>query len=1047
MTNVRDRCGSAPTRLGRSLAFMGALALMACVEDIDTQPPLGERVQALFDPSLRILPTPTDLAKSAETGLLEVPVADAETRPAQAALDRYLNTLDGYPVSSTASFCLSGAVDPATLRTALKVLALPREASGAPVDVSDEVRVGEPAASAACPVLGQTACDPSASATSCADGERCVALSSADAKLGRCAKSGFRVSITPTEPWERATSYALLLGDGVRDLQGQPVIRASSFEIVAGGSPLCVLDAADQACTYNYSALIETAVEDQLRAEQPDLTGEAFDEALRTRVLASASQLERLRQATRQLLQAGATVSLEPEDVLLAWSFSTTSQAEAVFDPALGVIPGPANDLLLGPDGTVNIPPSAGESADESRLREGLNTLEGFSTTATHFTTFLGDLNDETVKSGENLVLLRLGADPGLVVPPPVFRYDAANKAVTMTPAAPLREETQYAVLLLSRRKFTSTTGGGETLTEESGGGLADTNGRRVIPSPTFALARSPGPLVDDAGKSQVSVLSDAQASALEPLRAAYDRLFTGVEALGLAREDIVLVWTFTTQPITAPLVGLRALTYAKLGAIEAAAGASGPALLTVDASRTVAPEACHSTDPRATCWPTPTPPEAIATFVAGAAFTSWNALDPASGLLDPDREGTAAPRSEPIPLYVAIPKPPPCLPDDTCAPFLPGFSCTTGEEPKVCRPTSGWPVVVFQHGLRASRGQWFAVADTLARFGLASVAFDVVYHGTRSACSVDEQCANPLAEGPAAFCDPSGAPRRCCVGEGDAKVCGPQFLRLDENGIPLASGVKFLDAANPFALKSNMLQHVIDSVALLRALSLDAEAGLLGPDGVTPLGLDLDETRVHFAGHSLGAILGAPVMAIDPLNQGDGPKRAFFNVAGAPVVRIFQDTQYPEFQTIVAGLLSALGVEPGSLEALRLFHVLQWVVDPVDPANFAPYVNGRRLPNALAAGSEVPAKDLLVQIATNDLVIPGARQAALAGWLGADVSKSSFDTLNHVFLLVPRTEAPAPDPAGLRAAAQLQMATFLATGAVCTPDVTAGTCSLEGSN
>lgn len=163
--------------------------------------------------------------------------------------------------------------------------------------------------------------------------------------------------------------------------------------------------------------------------------------------------------------------------------------------------------------------------------------------------------------------------------------------------------------------------------------------------------------------------------------------------------------------------------------------------------------------------------------------------------------------------------------------------------------------------------------------------------------------------------------------------------------------------------------------------------------------------------------------------------------------MRIFEQTQYPDFQAVVANLLEALGVEPGSLDALRLFHILQWVVDPVDPANFAAYVKDRQLPDALSPGQDVPAKQLLFQLATGDVVIPGTLQAALADWMGADVSQSSFESVNHIFLLRPRTETPAADPAGLQAAAQIQMGTFLTTGAVCTPDVQLGSCEVGGSN
>src|SRR5262249_47495541 len=78
--------------------------------------------------------------------------------------------------------------------------------------------------------------------------------------------------------------------------------------------------------------------------------------------------------------------TLKRSDIAVVWTFTITSQAEVTFDPANSVIPFP-NDLLFvdqtngTTDGGLHIPvpPDAGAL---TQLYTGLNTLDGFSTTA-----------------------------------------------------------------------------------------------------------------------------------------------------------------------------------------------------------------------------------------------------------------------------------------------------------------------------------------------------------------------------------------------------------------------------------------------------------------------------------------------------------------------------------------------------------------------------------------------------------------------------------------------------------------------------------------
>jgi len=47
-----------------------------------------------------------------------------------------------------------------------------------------------------------------------------------------------------------------------------------------------------------------------------------------------------------------------------------------------------------------------------------------------------------------------------------------------------------------------------------------------------------------------------------------------------------------------------------------------------------------------------------------------------------------------------------------------------------VVMPTSGWPIVMFQHGITQDRTNLIAIADSLASAGFASIAIDLPTHG-----------------------------------------------------------------------------------------------------------------------------------------------------------------------------------------------------------------------------------------------------------------------------------------------------------------------------
>ncbi len=107
-------------------ALACALAWGCGAEELPQQP-YEPAVRAVWDPSSGVVPTPTDLLRDPATGQLGLPIDDV-TSPADREFRGYLNSLDGWPVTSTVSIPVSGPVDDVTLAG---TVVLARESDGA----------------------------------------------------------------------------------------------------------------------------------------------------------------------------------------------------------------------------------------------------------------------------------------------------------------------------------------------------------------------------------------------------------------------------------------------------------------------------------------------------------------------------------------------------------------------------------------------------------------------------------------------------------------------------------------------------------------------------------------------------------------------------------------------------------------------------------------------------------------------------------------------------------------------------------------------------
>jgi len=239
--------------------------------------------------------------------------------------------------------------------------------------------------------------------------------------------------------------------------------------------------------------------------------------------------------------------------------------------------------------------------------------------------------------------------------------------------------------------------------------------------------------------------------------------------------------------------------------------------------------EAGHP-EPADTGWPH----DAIGVVIQGA-FTAPELRRPWNNTPEPD-DGTfewvagkalAQPDAVAIPVTIILPKTPP--------------------------PATGYPVVVFSHGTPTNRQFVMTFANELARAGVAVVAMDGLYHGTRHSSGKDLANTFPGSYvGPDGFSDRSDTPS--------------STIDLSAS---LQSAPRYRANLWQYAIEWCQLRRLITNPALDLSIAADQYA-----DDTT---LRFDATRVGWLGTSFGAFTGAALLAVEPgfraffLNVGNG--------------------------------------------------------------------------------------------------------------------------------------------------------------------------------
>jgi hypothetical protein len=339
-------------------------------------------------------------------------------------------------------------------------------------------------------------------------------------------------------------------------------------------------------------------------------------------------------------------------------------------------------------------------------------------------------------------------------------------------------------------------------------------------------------------------------------------------------------------------------------------------------------------------------------------------------------------------------------------------------------QPAGGWPVAIFGHGFTDSKnGAPWAVAGSLARAGIATIAINVVGHGFGA---LGMYSVNRV-----------GAP---------AVVLPAGGRGIDQDGNGRIDSTEGVNAASPQTLvgsRDGLRQTTIDLMQLVKVL----EAGVdVDGDGTA----DLSTSRIYYSGQSFGGIYGVPLLGLEPDIRAGVP-----NVPGGPIIEIarlspsfrplvgialitrrpslYNATPNPPFYTSfvenmpLRGLPTVTDTVPGASEIQEVLDRNEWAQQAANPAAYAPFLT----------------RPVIFQFARGDMTVPNPTTSAILRACGCANRATLYRndlayTLNpatpknpHTFL----TNIAVPSVALYAFEAQAQIAAFFASDGAVTID------------
>jgi len=696
-------------------------------------------------------------------------------------------------------------------------------------------------------------------------------------------------------------------------------------------------------------------------------------------------------------------------------STATLSANRALFAPNQGILPYP-HDAYFTPtpgvasDGTLNVPSSAFFPAT-LRLPSGVtepvvNALDGFSTQAPIKLRFSTPINLTTSAAGIRLIEVHVDPATKATIAFPTTASPVRRVLVEgvdyMVENAPNIDDGDTLVQLVPLRPLLANNDApGATRPRDIGylvlvtNALRATNGAAIDADADYATIKTAA--LANPPNGNCASITDARLNALCNLARAH---FGAAGAAGVSPASVVVSASFTTQSVDTVLRVISATVAASpppatsvLPVPATNTGvvvAGGPGLANLHfgtitlpyyLSPPVAPPAGTGTEPITQWWRAANPPPA------------------AAGLADPKGEFNltrfnpvpAARTQLTVPMLVGIPRAP------------------------AVKPTAGWPVVIYQHGITEDRGTLALIADAAAAAGFVIVGIDLPLHGIMPSDPLYALSpTNPAYAGtlPASF----------RVGEPTFNVdyVNNTTTAPGPDGIPDASGQHFINLASLLTARDNLRQGAANLIALTRAVpTLDLDGN--------PATVDIDPTRIHFFGWSLGGIIGS---AYAGTPGAASIKSVSLFAAGCGIMETLR--QSPGYSPVLNNGLAAAGFPPGTSIYWEFVHAAQAATESGDGCNYA--ANWSTKPTLMQMIQGTPGNTAR----PTDQAVPNSSTLRLANILGLPTITATLTNPTGARALTRFTEgghgtialpSPAPQTLASYIEARTQLAQFLGSG------------------
>jgi hypothetical protein len=571
------------------------------------------------------------------------------------------------------------------------------------------------------------------------------------------------------------------------------------------------------------------------------------------------------------------------------------------------------------------------------------NLTDGFSTTASIFTDLLGVVDFSTATTPANapglVIITASGAATGL---PLVAGVDYTLKTSPATDATGRTIESQRSRILIEPLKPLRPS---TTYLIAVTRNMRDIFGNVAQPSEEFVVARS-GTAVSAQTAPVLSLLNSTQKATLEVIRSKLVRptvlgflqLYNGNPFFptDLTENDVVLAWTFTTESVGLTMSRLKANVAAQsvfvanttvstgdlgLGLADTAdiyAGIVNLPYYLLNNSSNGAPVSSAAAWANNGTLNAATFP-ALSSAAAPFPCSAFSAIPASTTLCYPD---PAVRSTETVPVLVTVPN---------------GTSLQS-------KPTNGWPVAIFVHGITRNRTDMLALAPTLAKAGFVTVAIDQPLHG------ITNNSANPATNpfyrnqiftgSPAAGLITGERTFNLDLADNTPDASNPCLAANSlPDGVIDSSGSYFINLSSLITSRDNLRQSAADVITLAKSivnLDLDNNPGAL-------TAADIDESRIYLVGQSLGSIVGITVLGTDTgtsstVVDDEIIKAASLHVPGGGVAKLLDASK--AFGPRIAAGLACSGVIEGTDTYETFLRFAQHLVDPGDPINYAVAAN-----------------------------------------------------------------------------------------------------------